>query len=141
METEGTVQSSARTGITVVVLFTVIRVVLIALGLLVAFDLLEADGLRPFLPIPAYPVDTDRGLIVAGLLGGLLFVSILAIVGLLQRLEWGWTISIVTAGLSLALNIGWWLAGEPHYLSMAVNAIVVFYLNQRDVRQVFRVGT
>jgi hypothetical protein len=131
--------SSERTGIAVVVVLTVIRVVLIALGLLVAFGRLEAGGLQPYLPIPIYPVETDRGLIVAAALAGMLIVSVLAIIGLLQRLEWGWTLAIVTAGISLALNIGWWLAGEPHYLSMLTNAVVVFYLNQRDVREAFGV--
>ena len=53
------------------------------------------------------------------------------------RCDWGWTLSIVTAGVILALDLGWWLGGEPRYLSMAVNAIVVFYLNQRDVRVTF----
>ena len=76
--------SSERTGIAVVVVLTVIRVVLIALGLLVAFGRLEAGGLQPYLPIPIYPVETDRGLIVAAALAGMLIVSVLAIIGLLQ---------------------------------------------------------
>ena len=141
MDHQPAVPSSERTGISVVVFATVVRVVLIALGLLVAFGRLDAGGLLPFLPVPAYPVETDRGLIVALILVGMLIVSVLAIVGLLQRLEWGWTLAIITAGISLALNIGWWLSGDPHYLSMAVNAVVVFYLNQRDVREAFGVAT
>ena len=140
MESLPAERSSERTGIAVVVVFTVVRVVLIALGLLVAFGRFEAgEAILPFLPIPTYPVDTSRGLIVAGLLAGMLIVSVLAIIGLLQRLEWGWTLAIVTAGVSLALNIGWWVADEEHYVFMAANAIIVFYLNQRDVREAFGV--
>jgi hypothetical protein len=45
--------------------------------------------------------------------------------------------AIVTTGLILALNLGWWLGGEPRYLGMAINSIGVLYLNQRDVRIIF----
>jgi uncharacterized membrane protein (DUF2068 family) len=74
------------------------------------------------------------------MLGVMLVVSLLCVWGLWRRHEWGWTLSIVTAGTILALNLGWWAGGEPHYLSMLINSIVVFYLNQRDLRVAFGVG-
>ncbi len=66
-----------------------------------------------------------------------LVATVLAIVGMLRHQRWGWTLAIVTTGLILALNLGWWFAGEPRYLGMAMNSIGVLYLNQRDVRIVF----
>ena len=82
---------------------------------------------------------TPLDLVAKAAMLGILVLSLLSIVGLLQRRTWGWTLAIVTAGLVLALNIGWWASGEARYLSMAVNTIVVFYLSQRDLRAAYGV--
>jgi hypothetical protein len=140
METAEETRSSAGIGIMVVVIATGIRAVLIVLALLVDRELLQLDWMADVSPIPLYPIGTALGLISRGLLIALLIASILSVVGLSRRNQWGWTLSIVTAGAILALNIGWWAGGQPHYVSMLLNAIAVFYLNQRDLRTVFQVG-
>jgi hypothetical protein len=140
MDAQASTQSSDRVGISVVVLVTSVRVVLIVLALLVELGVVVNPRLSPYLPVPTHPITTQLGLIMTGALVVLLVVSALCIIGLIRRLEWGWTLSIVTAGATLAMNIGWWMSGDPHYLSMAINAVVVFYLNQRDIRHTFNVG-
>ena len=141
METAATTRPAAYPiGIIVVVLATAIRGVLIVLALLVDVGAVHVTWVREISPIPLYPIGTDIGLITRGLLIGLLLVTILSVWGLLRRYEWGWTISIVAAGIILALGLGWWAAGDPHYASMLINSIAVFYLNQRDVRATYKVG-
>jgi hypothetical protein len=140
METAEETRSSAGLGIMVVVVATGIRVLLIVIALLVESGVLRVDWVGDVSPIPLYPIGTALGLISRGLLFAMLVVSVLCIVGLSRRYQWGWTLSIVTAGVILALNIGWWAGGEPRYASMLVNALAVFYLNQRDLRTVFQVG-
>ena len=54
--------------------------------------------------------------------------------GLLARQRWAWVLAIVSSGVILAIDLGWWWSGEPRYGSMLINSIAVFYLNQRDVR-------
>jgi len=127
-------------GVLVVAVATAVRVVLIVAALLADAGVIRAGWLASLAPIPVLPGATDVGLISRGLLYAMLLVSVLAIWGLLRRHEWGWTLSIITAGVILALGIGWWAAGDPHYASMLVNSIAVFYLNQRDVRAAFHVG-
>lgn len=60
-----------------------------------------------------------------------------SVIGLWRFRTWGWSLALVLAGFVLALDIGWWLAGDPRYPGMFLNMIVVFYLNQRDVRAIY----
>jgi hypothetical protein len=140
MDTAEETRATAGVGITVVVIATAVRVVLILAALLVEAGFIAGDFLAQYSPVPLYPIGTSIGLISHGVIIGMLIVSLLCMWGLARRHPWGWTLSIVTAGIILALNIGWWAGGEPRYLSMLVNSIAVFYLNQRDLRSVFQVG-
>jgi hypothetical protein len=132
--------SSASIGIAVVAILTTVRCVLFVLALLIQLDGFGATWARENSPIPLLPIDASAGALEAILLIGLLVLSLLSVWGLVRRREWGWTLAIIGAGVTLALNLGWWANGEPRYLSMLLNTIAVFYLNQRDLRAVFKVG-
>lgn len=131
--------SSASIGIAVVAITTAFRCALFGLALLVQLDGFNATWARDNSPIPLLPIDKSAGALEAILLIGLLVISLLSIWGLVRRREWGWTLAIIAAGVTLTLNLAWWANGEPRYLSMLVNTIGVFYLNQRDLRAVFKV--
>ena len=131
--------SSASIGIAVVAIHTAFRCVLFGLALLIQLDGFSATWARDNSPIPLLPIDKSAGALEAILLIGLLVISLLSIWGLVRRREWGWTLAIIAAGVTLTLNLAWWANGEPRYLSMLVNTIAVFYLNQRDLRAVFKV--
>jgi len=64
--------------------------------------------------------------------------SVLVVIGLLANKQWAWVLAIVSSGLILAIDLGWWWSGEPRYGSMLINSVAVFYLNQRDVRTALR---
>ena len=112
---------------------------LFVLALLIQIDGFSATWARDNSPIPLLPIDASAGALEAILLIGLLVISLLSIWGLVRRREWGWTLAIIGAGVTLTLNLAWWANGEPRYLSMLLNTIAVFYLNQRDLRAVFKV--
>ena len=76
--------------------------------------------------------------IVTALLIGLLVASLATVVGLLARRTWAWVLAIILSGVILAIDLGWWYSGDARYLSMLLNVIAVFYLNQRDVRLALR---
>jgi hypothetical protein len=122
-------------GVLVVVVMSAFRCVTIAVGLVRP----EADSpiltwLLSSTPLPDFRPGSDIAIVGTGVLVGLFIASLLAVVGLLARRRWAWVLAIVTAGFILALDLGWWWAGEPRYGSMLVNVIAVFYLNQQDVR-------
>lgn len=139
--TETTTRPSTNSiGIVVVALANGLRALFVVAALLVDAGLAKVDNLADLSPVPLDPAVTTVGLVERGMLLVILVVSVLSIWGLLRRRPWGWTLSIVTAGGILALNLGWWAAGEPRYLSMLVNSVAVLFLNQRDIRTDFGVG-
>ena len=139
--TETTTRSSTNTlGIVVIIFANALRAVFVVAALLVDAGSVRFEGLADLSPVPLDPTTTTIGLIERGLLVVILVVSVLSIWGLLRRRPWGWTLSIVTAGGILALNLAWWASAEPRYLSMLVNSVVVLFLNQRDLRTDFGVG-
>jgi hypothetical protein len=125
-------------GVIVIILITVLRCVSIVAGLVNITGNGLADWLRASSPLPEFPPGSDQEIVAGFLLGGLLIASIIAVVGLLARRQWAWSLAIVSSGLILAIDLGWWYAGEPRYGSMLANVIAVFYLNQRDVRLALR---
>ena len=60
-----------------------------------------------------------------------------ASLGLFRLQRWGWTLSMILVGITLAYNIWLYFHGEPHYLDMVSYIIIIFYLNQRDVQAPF----
>jgi hypothetical protein len=137
-----TPEPTARTryplGVIVLVAITAVR------ALTLVFELANVQGgellawIRGGGPLPTFPPGSDLEFVSRFVIIGLLATSALAIYGLLFRRRWAWVLSIISAGLILALDLGWWWAGEPRYISMLVNTIAVFYLNQREVRVALR---
>ena len=125
-------------GVLVVMAIAVLRCITIGAGL----SKVSSDGVLGWIvassPLPEFRPGSDAELISRVLLGGLLVASLLVIVGLGVHRRWAWVLAIVTSGLILAIDLGWWYAGEARYGSMFLNVIAVFYLNQRDVRTSLR---
>jgi hypothetical protein len=125
-------------GVIVLIVITVLRSVSIVAGLLNIHGSDFADWLRASSPLPEFPPGSDQEVVAGILLVGLLIASIVAVIGLLARRHWAWSLAIVSSGLILAIDLGWWYSGEARYASMLANVIAVFYLNQRDVRVALR---
>lgn len=65
----------------------------------------------------------------------LLLLVALPAVWLLKR--WGWILLMIQLGISLSMGIWQYFAGSPNYVTMVLNVVIVFYLNQRDVQRLF----
>jgi hypothetical protein len=85
-------------------------------------------------PVPELAPGSELGLVARVILIGILIASVLVVMGLLAHRRWAWVLAIVTSGFILAIDLGWWFSAEPRYISMLLNVISVFYLNQPDVR-------
>ena len=120
-----------------IVVLTALRCVTITAALVNLEGGPVADWLRAGSPLPQPPPGADFEIISRIVLIGLLVASVLIVFGLLARRQWAWVLAIVTSGVILAIDLGWWWSGEPRYGSMLLNSIAVFYLNQREVRAAF----
>ena len=120
-------------GVIVIILLTTLRSVTIVASLLDVQGGPLADWIRSGAPLPQPPPGSDFDILLRVLSIGLLVVSVLIVVGLLAGRQWAWVLAIISSGLILAIDLGWWWSGEPRYGSMLLNSVAVFYLNQRDV--------
>ncbi|MGH2587006.1 MAG: hypothetical protein ACRDJE_18995 [Dehalococcoidia bacterium] len=65
-------------------------------------------------------------------------LGIVIAVGLWRLQRWAWIAAMLWFGLSMVGSLLAYRNGEPYYALMVIEIITVFYLNQRDVQQVFR---
>jgi hypothetical protein len=65
-------------------------------------------------------------------------LELFLVFGLWYLKRWAWVLYMIRIGLSMMLNLNAHFAGtDPNYLLMALDVLLVFYLNQRDVQQAF----
>jgi hypothetical protein len=64
-------------------------------------------------------------------------VNLITVGGLLLLKRWAWVATMVLAGISMAVGLMLYFEGRPLYVTMLLNVILVFYLNQRDVQATF----
>jgi hypothetical protein len=78
-----------------------------------------------------------------GMLSGAITL-VLAVLGAviafaLLRLEsWAWMAAMSLQGLGLLAALVAYINGQPNYIGMLIGILLVFYLNQQDVRAAFR---
>lgn len=73
-----------------------------------------------------------------GAAGVLIIVAAVLLVSALMLLagkRTGWLLAMVITGVSVAIDIVAFLAGTGSELWMFLNVVTVFYLNQRDIRE------
>lgn len=107
---------------------------LFALTLTAAITELRADLGMSYVPelLDAIRADPLSG-VVLFLTAVLLLVSA---VGILSRRRTGWLLAMVLTGVSVAIDIFGFLNGDVNHFWMGLNILTVFYLNQRDVREI-----
>jgi hypothetical protein len=75
-------------------------------------------------------------------LAGVAGIQAISAFGLLRQQQFGWTLAMLTAGVSLAGQIAtWWTQGTLIPLSMLLAVVTVLYLNQVPVRATFGLAT
>lgn len=67
---------------------------------------------------------------------GIIFQAVITI-GFWSLKRWAWFLFMIQLGINMAFDLGLYFYGEPYYLGMLRDVIMVFYLNQREVQQVF----
>ena len=126
-------------GVIVLIVISVARSVSIVAGLLNIHGSDFADWLRASSPLPEFPPGSDSGGRGRDPVGWSAHRQHRSPSSACWRgASWAWSLAIVSSGLILAIDLGWWCSGEARYASMLANVVAVFYLNQRDVRAALR---
>ncbi|HLA16208.1 MAG TPA: hypothetical protein VJZ72_04845 [Candidatus Limnocylindrales bacterium] len=127
-------------GIVVLAVLFVVRALLLLLAL-TAPSLPELGPVRRFLTMPAAIVAAVRETPALGtVVLGLAIVLVVAAILLWAGRRSGWVIGILTTGFFLVVDLYQASRGDVNTLWMALDVVVVFYLNQRDVRDRFSIG-
>lgn len=69
----------------------------------------------------------------------LALVGLLISYGMFTLKRQAWVLTMLWAGLNLIISLLNYWRGEPIYLTMLYSVVVVYYLNQREVRAAFQV--
>ncbi len=69
----------------------------------------------------------------------LALVGLIISYGMFTLKRQAWVLTMLWAGLNLTISLWGYWEGEPSYLPMVYSVIVVYYLNQREVRAAFLV--
>jgi hypothetical protein len=96
---------------------------------LFAFGLAVRDLPLGSLPLLASNPEVTR--VVAIVFSAL---AIIGVVGLLSFQRWGWVLTMLLVGVSLAADLIRVALGAPPYLSLLLHVVTAFYLNGRAVR-------
>jgi hypothetical protein len=115
-----------------------------ALLLLAALVWTSLPEIGPVGRVFAMPADVAAAVRTTPALLGLLLVLVAALLAS-AVLMWsgrrlGWLVAILTTGLFLLVDLYQSSRGAMNPLWMTLDVVVVFYLNQRDVRDFFSIG-
>ena len=111
----------------------------VTLLLLLLSAALAFDAWRGRLDLPwAFPqqVSREATLRILGYAVASLLVLIAAGMWRLRRAAWVATMLLV--GTFMVIELLWYARGRPRYHIMTLCALIVFYLNQREVQGIFR---
>lgn len=108
-------------------------------GLLILQMIIEAVSIFLIVSNP-YPewVDTSNvPLWEVGVLGAQIVWTIWVVAGVWLRRGWVWSWLMLLFAYSLANGLRSYFWGEPDYVTMFLNVLMVLYLNQSEVQQLF----
>jgi hypothetical protein len=106
--------------------------------------LMACFGLLALAGVSAFATSNLRALLLeklgdlGWLYGGLMIVGIAIAFGLWSIRQWGWYGAMLWTGVGLVWQILLYLNGHQNYIYMLVYVVEAFYLNQREVKRVFR---
>jgi hypothetical protein len=121
-------------GLYAIIILLLINGTLIALDVSRSYASLGITLGLPRLKLPGLDnTDVDR---IARFLTAAGYFAVAIGIWTLQR--WGWTALMILIGVALGEGIIRYYRGDPRYLIMLFNVLIVFYLNQRNVQRLFR---
>ncbi|HLA42958.1 MAG TPA: hypothetical protein VJZ27_05955 [Aggregatilineales bacterium] len=114
-------------GVTIIAIFEILSSVLVLASYGILTDILNRGQIDPIV--------LNHNILALQI--SLILVRMLTAYGLWRLKQWGWTSAMVLTGLLLGTDLIAYAGDSPQYVSMVINIVIVFYLNQRDVQRIF----
>ncbi len=110
--------------------------------MLISYVLLLAVVLFASFKVPAGELSLwimrfDNPAVMRFLFSIIIFIETAIVIGLWHMQRWAWVLIMIQAGLGMASDLWGYFHGYPSYISILINVIIVFYLNQREVQRAF----
>lgn len=86
-----------------------------------------------FIPMPLF--ESLSSAVILIILGGITFLTSLAILGLVRN---AWLAAMTIQGVGLLFGLINYLRNRPSYLGILISVIIVLYLNHQEVQDAFR---
>jgi hypothetical protein len=90
-------------------------------------------GIDYFSAVPGAQIADDNRAVYAAWVG----VTVVAAVLLWRLSRRGWALTMLLTGVSLAANLALWWNGDPYWTRLAIEIVIVFYINSASVRELF----
>ncbi len=122
-------------GISVIIFDMILYALLLSLIFIASLGANYGDDAIQYLDMKRAPI----GILMLqyGLFPIYIIFEVVIIFGLWRLERWAWLLLMIQVGLSILIDIWGYFHGNPTYLTMLLNVIVVFYLNQQDVQRIF----
>lgn len=117
-------------GISVIIFMLALYVLFLGITLFASFQIPVGETTFWIMKID------DPAIIRIFFLAVILFEASIAI-GLWRLQRFAWVLIMIQVGLGMLSDLWGYFYGYPSYITMLINVIIVFYLNQRDVQRAF----
>lgn len=119
-------------GVSVIISMLVLYVLLLAITLFAFFAVDVPDA-----ELAIWILSTRDPWIIRTLFATIILIEASIAAGLWRFQRWAWVLVMIQSGILMASDLLGYFYGNPSYLTMFINVIIVFYLNQREVQRVF----
>lgn len=96
------------------------------------------DVIRSINGLPPHTFPDVGALIIQALNAVIAILYAILAVGLWQMQDWAWYTAMIACGLSMFFTIWRHFNGGQPYVTMFLVVVIVFYLNQREVKAAFQ---
>ena len=127
-------------GLMVIVLLQLLQLVGTGFQLVLIFNPELVLIFDPEMEVLTFELTQERPLILAEAIFSSLLILV-SVIGVWGLRRWGWVLLMLSIGVELVIAIWQYFNGTPNYITLAISILTVFYLNQRNVQQLFLAPT
>lgn len=117
-------------GISVIIFMLVLYVLFLGIALFASFHVPDPEA-------TFWITEIDNPVTMRIVFFAIILLEVSIVVGLWRMQRFAWVLIMIQTGLFMLSDLWGYFHGHPSYISMLIDVIIVFYLNQREVQRAF----